>query len=147
MITVRELAEELGVSPQTVRRYVTRELGVATEPRKALQLDADQASIVADHFKDRKRQVGPSKGAEGGGADVATPAVTLENNVAAGVAELRERVAALEAENAGLRSENDLLRERLEVADKALEREQMQARGFWSRLGQKLLGSGKEKPR
>ena len=50
MATVKELAEELGVSPQTVRRYVKDVMGVATQPRKTLQLDANQASLVAAHF-------------------------------------------------------------------------------------------------
>lgn len=52
--------------------------------------------------------------------------------------------ARLRAEVDGLRGENALLLERLRVADAALEREQMQARGFWSRLGRKLLGDGEK---
>ena len=51
-------------------------------------------------------------------------------------AELRARID-------GLERENELLRERLQVADDALKREQLQKRGFWNRLGQKLLGDGK----
>ena len=63
-------------------------------------------------------------------------------HVAAPDAEMLQEIATLRERVAGLEKENALLRERLEVADAALEREQMQARGFWSKLGQKLLGSG-----
>lgn len=123
MTTVKELSDELGVSPQTIRRYVKNELGVATQPRKMLQLDANQASAVAAHFS------GKTQKSE-------TPVATHEAEFLQEVATLKERVA-------GLERENQLLRERLETADAALEREQMQARGFWSKLGQKLLGDGK----
>lgn len=130
MTTVRELSEKLGVSPQTIRRYVKKELGVATQERKVLQLDAAQCALVADHFckSDQVKRQDSEK-------DSAT-------SVAAPVADMLQRVATLEERVAGLERENALLRERLEIADAALEREQMQARGFWSRLGQKLLGSG-----
>lgn len=130
MTTIKELSEQLGVSPQTIRRYVKRELGVATQERKMLQLDATQAAIVADHF---------CKDKQGKRIELEEPSATL---VATDVADLLQQVAALNERVAGLERENSLLRERLEVADAALEREQMQARGFWSRLGQKLLGSG-----
>lgn len=131
MATIKELSEQLGVSPQTIRRYVKQELGVVTQERKTLQLDATQAAIVSDHFCKNKQ-----------GKQL------KENNISAtfaatDVAELLQQVATLSERVAGLERENSLLRERLEVADSALEREQMQARGFWSRLGQKLLGTGK----
>ncbi|MBS4897348.1 MAG: HTH domain-containing protein [Gordonibacter pamelaeae] len=124
MATVKELAEELGVSPQTVRRYVKDVMGVATQPRKTLQLDANQASLVAAHFSGKTMT---------SATESATPVATEVADLLQDVATLRERVA-------GLERENELLKERLEIADAALEREQMQARGFWSRLGQKLLG-------
>lgn len=144
MTTVRELAEELGVSTQTIRRYIKQELGVATEPRKMLQLDATQAAIVADHFKGAKGQHNRNKEGIITSDNVATESVTNNDDVAALVTELKIRVAGLEAENDGLKRENELLRDRLAEADRALEREQMQSRGFWNRLGQKLLGSGKD---
>lgn len=132
MVTIKELSEQLGVSPQTIRRYVKKELGVAMQERKTLQLDATQAAIVADHF---------CKNKQGKQSDENDISATF---VAADVAELLRQVATLSERVAGLERENSLLRERLEVADSALEREQMQARGFWSRLGQKLLGSGEK---
>lgn len=131
-ITVAELAERLGVSKQTIRRFVKSELGVATKERQALQLDATQAAIVADHFSG-KEQEKREKNEENDASYVATD-----------MAEMMQKVATLQERVAGLERENALLRERLEQADRALEREQMQARGFWSRLGQRLLGAGKE---
>lgn len=120
MTTVKELADELGVSPQTIRRYVKNELGVAMQPRKTLQLDANQASAVAAHFSGKTQE---------SAIDVST-----------GDAELLQEVATLRERVAGLERENELLRGQLETMNAALEREQMQARGFWSKLGQKLLG-------
>lgn len=124
MATIKELSDKLEVSPQTIRRFVKKEFGIVPEPRKPIILDANQCNIVAAHFAAETL---------GDVSEVATP----NQEMAQEVATLRERVA-------GLERENELLRERLQKADEALEREQMQARGFWSRLGQKLLGSGKE---
>ena len=73
-------------------------------------------------------------------SESATPSAT---GVATPVADLLQDVATLKERVAGLERENDLLRERLKIADAALEREQLQPRGFWSNLSQKLLGSGK----
>lgn len=122
MASVKEISEKLGISPQTVRRYVKSELGVATQPRKMLQLDATQCSLIAAHFAGKMPK--------------------SETVVATDSAEVLQEVATLKERVAGLERENELLRERIEVADKALEREQMQARGFWSKLGRKLLGEG-----
>lgn len=124
MTTIRELANKLEVSPQTIRRFVKKELGIIPEPRKPIMLDANQCNIVAAHFA----------------------ADTLGNvpEVAISLQESLQEVAALKERVAGLERENELLRDRLQKADEALEREQLQSRGFWSRLGQKLLGSGKE---
>lgn len=124
MITVKQLSEQLGVSPQTIRRYARDVLHVATQPRQMLQFDANQASAISAHFSGKTQE-----SAEKSATPVATDVATMLQDVAT----LKERVA-------GLERENELLRERLAIADTALEREQMQSRGFWSRLGQKLLG-------
>lgn len=139
MTTVKELADELGVSPQTIRRYVKSELGVATQPRKVLQLDANQASAVAAHFLGET-----SKSATQSATRVATDVAEVLQIVATPDAEMLQEMAVLRERLAGLERENELLRERLEISDAALEREQMQARGFWSKLGQRLLGGGNE---
>lgn len=122
MTTIRELSEQLGVSAQTIRRYVKQELGVATKERQMLQLDANQAALVADHFtrsKSKKEEPATNRVAE------------LEQDVAV----LRERVA-------GLEQQISILKTQLEAANAALEREQQSHVGFWARLGQRLLGSG-----
>lgn len=132
MPTVKELADELGVTPQTIRRYVKNELHVATTERKTLQLDATQAAIVADHFKSRRKQV-KSKPIEDEAKKLIDEIATMKVEVAT----LRERVS-------GLERENDLLREQLKVSNEALEREQLKRVGFLSRIGQRLLGSGEK---
>lgn len=138
MTTVRELSERLGVSKTAILRYVKEEMHLQTSPRKTLQLSANQCAVVADHFSVSEK-----------GKQISTENQTenhLQTSFQFGsdeVFSLQIENAALKAENEGLRREVDVLRERLSVADAALEREQMQARGFWSRLGQKLLGDGK----
>lgn len=135
MTTVKELADELGVSRTTILKFCKEELKLKTEPRRALQLSANQCSVVANHFS-ATDQVKQEKTEN-----------QTENQTARGlqmradeVFSLQQKNAVLEAENEGLREQISLLKERLEIADAALEREQLQARGFWSRLGQKLLG-------
>lgn len=122
MTTIRELSEQLGVSAQTIRRYVKQELGVATKERQTLQLDANQAALVADHFTRSK-------------AKKEEPATNR-------VAELEQDVAVLRERVAGLEQQVSILKTQLEAANAALEREQQAHVGFWARLGQRLLGSG-----
>lgn len=138
MTTVRELSERLGVSKTAILKYAKEELKLTTEPRKALQLSANQCAVVADHFSGVKQEVCKE--------NAQTENLELKTSVqlsADEVFSLQKENAALKARIEGLEDQISLLHERLEVADAALEREQMQARGFWSRLGQKLLGTGK----
>lgn len=135
MTTVREIADELGVSKTAVLKFCKEELRLKTEPRKTLQLSANQCSAIADRFAART---------QGKQWD------TENNHLQEGVQFSAHEYFSLQAENAelraridGLERENELLRERLQVADEALKREQLQKRGFWNRLGQKLLGDGK----
>lgn len=135
MTTVKELSEQLGVSKTAILKYAKEELGLKTEPRKTLQLTANQCSVIADRFS-ASEQVKDGE-TENQGLQLGFQLSADE------VFSLQKENAALKAKIIGLEDQISLLRERLEVADAALEREQMQARGFWSRLGQKLLGSGK----
>lgn len=160
MTTISELSASLGVSKSTLRRRLRECLPeVQGEGRRPIDLTQDQVHQLVHHMA----QCGaPRNGAVGA-------ATTSENSVfgvpcdmemvhqvaqddapiGAVVAQLEQvrdalhdtelEAARLRAEVDGLRSENSLLRERLEVADAALRREQEQARGFWNRLGQKLL--------
>lgn len=150
MTTVKDLSDQLGVSKSTLLRYIKDELGITPEPRKPLQLDAAATAACCSKFGDcvsgeqaadhQERTKKPESDADVAAADAGHSAaefavLQIEN------ARLQERVNGLERENA-------LLRERIQAADAALEREQHRAAGFWSRLGQRLLGdggSGKEK--
>lgn len=150
MTTVKELSELLGVSKSTIMAYCKEELGIKPEPRKALQLDDAQSAAICSRFGDCITAEQPAEHQE---------RAQLPNSAVLESAELKrpsaDDYAALQIENArlqervnGLERENALLRERIQAADAALEREQHRAAGFWSRLGQRLLGdgsSGKEK--
>ncbi len=124
MPTIKEISEHFNVTPQTVRNFVKKEFDIKPERGKPIELTVNQLQITANHFAKTN-----SKDTQEVFADFAKN----EQSILRDFAVLQERVSALEREN-------ELLRERLAKADEALEREQMQARGFWSRLGQKLLG-------
>lgn len=165
MTSVAELAEALGVSKSTVRRRIREALpDLDVNGGRAIDLPPEQVHQVV-HYMTRRDAV--SSGAVGaaltsgnsvsGASDDAGMVHQVarfgapDDAVLARLEQVREALhdaeleaARLRAEVEGLRSENSLLRERLEVADAALRREQEQARGFWSRLGQRLLGSGRE---
>ena len=51
MPTIKQMADELGVSPQTIRTFVKKELGVVSKERQPIMLDMNQAQVVAHHFK------------------------------------------------------------------------------------------------
>ena len=111
LYTVTEIAENISCSGQTVRR-IAKELGFSRTSGKKLLFTANEASVIA--AKLNKRTVNDS-------------------SVSSGKAEF----AALESEIEMLRvkcemlvRENDLLRDRLRVADEALEREQNKPRGI-----------------
>ena len=135
MTTVREIAEELGVSKTAVMKFCKEELHLKTEPRKALQLSANQCSVIADRFSADERE--KQHETENQGLQIGLQLAAHE------VFSLQAENAELRARIDGLERENELLRERLQVADEALKRAQLQKRGFWNRLGQKLLGDGK----
>lgn len=127
MTTIRELSDELGVSAQTIRRFVRTELRVATKPRQKIVLDANQASAVADHFKNS------NSGYVKSDMNIAT----AEN------VELLQEVATLRERVAGYEREIQRLEEQVEILRGQLDREQR--RGFFSRLWpRRALGPGKE---
>lgn len=165
MTTISELSASLGVSKSTLRRRLRECLPeVQGEGRKPIDLTQDQVHRLVHHMAQcgapRNGAVGAATtsknsvfGASGdagmvhqvaqGGAPYDAVVAQLEQ-VRGKLHDAELEAARLRAEVDGLRSENSLLRERLEVADAALKREQEQARGFLSRLGQRLLGSGRE---
>lgn len=165
MTTLAEVAEQYGVSKSTATRWARTACPEAFGHGGKVDLSRDQLHALADHVTrvtnrddanhDSVGDAVDKQGASCGdgekrvtGKRVMTR-VTGEDDanrdaVVMRLHELEIEAAELRARVAGLESENELLRGRLEQADKALEREQMQARGFWNRLGQKLLGGRKE---
>lgn len=132
MPKIKELADTLGVSAQTIRDYVKSEFGIVPQERKPIILDANQAAIVADHFKNDSSSL----------QEVAkTPANPASYDE---LVDLKVENAMLKERVAGLEEKVRLLEDRLSVADAALERQQNISGGFWSRLGRKLLGEGKK---
>lgn len=142
MPTIREVADQYGVSKSTARRWVQSCLPEVFTGQRVNLTDAQMHQLA--HFID-EHELAPSRDDSiAGDSQTVYELVDESGNEA-----LMERIHKLELENASLRATNDslersneLLLERLRAADAALEREQMQARGFWSRLGQKLLGDG-----
>lgn len=168
MTTISQLAETLGVSKTTLRRRLRECLPeVQGEGRKPIDLTQDQVHRLVHHMAQcgapRNGAVGAattSKNSVFGASDDAglvhqvarcgapdDAVLARLEQVQKALHDAELEAARLRAEVDGLKSENDLLRERLGVADKALERAQEQGRGFWSRLGQKLLGPGRETDR
>lgn len=166
MTTLAEVSEQYGVSKSTATRWARAACPEAFGHGGKVDLSRDQLHALADHVTRvtgsddaRHDSVGDSveKRAESCGDSEkrvtgkrVMKRVTGEDDarhdsVVTRLHELEVEAAELRARVAGLESENELLRGRLEQADKALEREQMQARGFWNRLGQKLLGGGKDR--
>lgn len=140
MATLLQIAKEYQVSKSTVRRWVEKCMPEVFDGKR-IDLDESQMHTLA-HFVEENEL------ATIGGDSKADESQTVHEPVYEVVDErVMDRLRELEIENASLRAENavlnrsvNMLENRLEAADKALEREQMQARGFWSRLGQKLLG-------
>lgn len=145
MPTIREISIQYGVSKSTARRWIQNCMPDIFNGSK-IDLNASQMHELA-RFIEANKLVSTS------GDTKCTSLQTIHRTDHEAVdGSLLERIHELELENVALRAtneslerSNELLLERLEVADKALEREQMQSRGFWSRLGQKLLGNGQKK--
>lgn len=129
MTTIAELVAVYGFSRSTVLRHVKKCFG-SDESKQGKPLYLDEAEV--QQFADYMVKLGKSPLRQ-----------TSLNDELVVKDELDYRdieIAALKERCEGLERENDLLRDRLAVVDGALEREQQMARGFWSKLGQKLLG-------
>lgn len=145
MPTIREVADQYGVSKSTARRWIKECLPDVFNGQRVNLTDAQMHQLA--HFID-EHELAPTS--DDSIVDDSRTVCELVSET--GDETLLERIHALEIENASLRATNDslersneLLLERIRAADAALEREQMQSRGFWSRLGQKLLGDGVKK--
>lgn len=139
MTTVTELCEAYGFSRSTALRHVKACFGDAPKVDGVVRLDASQMHQLTHYLAGKTDKVTRHD------ASNDAPATRHDaSNDAPFDAEMLQEIAALREHVSGLERENELLRERLEISDAALEREQMQARGFWSKLGQRLLGGGNE---
>lgn len=138
MTTIRQISEKYGVSKSTARRWVMACFPDLDSGGSTIDLDANQVQMVASYADSRgvvrMNQEEPSlnygESILNGSRDAILARFEAENE------SLLNRCESLEREI-------ERLHEELGRMHGALEREQMQARGFWSRLGQKLLGAGK----
>lgn len=160
MVSLRQIAEQYGISKSTARRRVLECFpSLEIEPGKAIQLNAEQASVFADWMLKRgevhesaepvhKSVVNQSESAAEPDVTNDEP-VTKYNSVdrtiqrAVHEAVQAERLKQFESERESLLNRIESLEAEVERLHKALEREQMKSVGFWNRLGQRLLGSGK----
>ena len=164
MPTFRDIAAQYGLSKSTARRRVLEcfeemEVPLSIEQGKALQLDSEQAAIFADWMKKlgavHESALNQSESVAAPAAESAEPdssgGFTLEQ-VQALIDEAvqAEQVKRIEQERDALLNQLEQANRRIESQEEeiqrlhsALEREQMKSVGFWNRLGQRLLGSGK----
>lgn len=120
-VKVKDLVEQLGVSRPTVLKYIKEELGIVPEPKKALVLTDEQASIIA--------------------AKIGAPVQNIQ--VEKSVVDLLVENARLTERVHGLEAQVEILTGRAMAAEAALEREQSRPHNLWERLGQKRLSEGK----
>lgn len=129
MTTISDLCEAYGFSKSTALRRVKDCFGDAPKQGNVVHLDASQTQVFADYLA--KLGFAPTRQSEPQDAPHdAEAAAQLAEAQAALVRQYEERIRDLQAE--------------IERLHAVLEREQARPRGFWDRLGQKLLGSGKD---
>lgn len=134
MTTIREIAEQYGVSKSTARRWVLQCFPDASASGAKVELDMGQMHILAEYAASRGAVHEPLQ------KNCSEP--YMNRGEALWSASEAVQLARYEAENEALLKRCESLEKEIERLHAALEREQMQARGFWSRLGQKLLGGG-----
>lgn len=144
MPTIREVAEEYHVSKSTMRRWIKACMPDLFNGQR-VNLNDSQMHELAHYIAEHElAHIGDDTNDGDSRTIHGLPSGTDDETLLERVHELELENASLRATNDSLERSNELLLERLRAADAALEREQMQARGFWSRLGQKLLGSGQK---
>lgn len=160
MLTLRQIAEQYGISKSTARRRVLEcfaELDV--EQGKTIQLSQEQASVFADWMKKRGAVHESAVNQSEQATESHETALGAENFTAEQVQRIvneavqAEQVKRIEQENESLREQVEQYKSRVESLEAeisrlhdALEREQnisqIRKQGFFYRLGQRLLGSG-----
>lgn len=126
MASITDICNTYGISRSTALRRIKACFGDAPKRGNAVYLDASQMQVLADYLDKQGDSV-----ARHIDSDDAPDMTQLQIDLA----RVEERAASLARENASLKDEIDRLHE-------ALAREQQSHVGFWTRLGQRLLGSG-----
>lgn len=126
MTGLKDICDIYGMSKSTALRRVKECFGHAPKRANMVHLDSEQMQVFADYLA--KRDDSKPVHTEPNDASVMRQ-LELEN------ARLSERCANLTHQVMQLESE-------VERLHAALEREQRNNVGFWSRLGRKLLGDG-----
>ena len=134
MTTIKQIAEQYGVSKSTARRWVLQCFPNASADGAKVELDAGQMHVLAEYAASRGAIHEPIRKTHN--------EPYLNRDVSFWNASKEIQMARYEAENEALLKRCESLETEIERLHAALEREQMQARGFWSKLGQKLLGTG-----
>lgn len=145
MATIKQMADEYGVSKSTMRRWIMDCIPEVFNGKK-LDLTEEQAHKVADYIEKNELVKTVHDSFEPASEVVYEPINETNDSDET----LINRIHELELENASLKASNDslnrsheLLVKQLEAMNEALKREQNMHVGFFKRLGQKLLGDGK----
>lgn len=135
MATIKQVADDLGISKQRVANYVRKHMKdvhrTTSQGGEAVCLDDEQVRQVKAHFiamaerGDKRMQPRDEPVNDVRENPLENPAVR------AVVAQYEARISDMQGE--------------IERLHAALEREQNAHVGFWHRLGQRLLGDGTEK--
>ena len=123
MTTIADICQTYGISRSTARRRVKECFGDAPMTHQGIELDAPQTHQFAEFMNKRS-----AKSALSDAQEAHQSSVIDAPEVRALVAQYEARISDLQAE--------------VERLHAALEREQSAHVGFWSRLGQRLLGDG-----
>lgn len=123
MVSITDICSTYGISRSTARRRVKDCFGGAPTVNGRIELDASQAHTFAVYMGEQSTTT----------ASADAPEARQQSAIDA--PEVRALVAQYEARIRDLQDEIDRLHE-------ALAREQQSHVGFWTRLGQRLLGSG-----
>lgn len=146
MPTIREIADEYSVSKSTARRWIKQCMPEVLNGSK-VNLNDSQMHQLAHFIETQKNtfirdNINMTSSYTDSQPIHGTVHETLSGAVNDAVHELEKENVVLNAKLEALEQINTVLQNQLTIANKNLEREQMTARGFWSRLGRKLLGDG-----
>lgn len=144
MATLKDIAAAYNVSKSTARRWVLACFPDLKADGGRFDLDANQTQAVAHYAASRGavRAVHDEAPATCGETVCTGSDEAVLNRFESVVARLEAENGALSKRCESLEAELERTHEELQRVHAALEREQNTSRGFWNRLGQRLLGSG-----